>query len=552
MQDIVESPIAGPSTTHADQIVHKRARNLNADKSNTSTAAVNMSDDEHNNGGNGNGNGEPQPPRVTPATNRRAVFERAIRQQLLACTDDYVEGVNRVQLNQDIAKSQRNWDKFELEHMAVVSDELPAEVAQNVAKYEDADKNYGELMGKLRAKEAEFMQAEEAVRARNVEDANARPVHFTLNTPDMLGNVKETWGKFAGDYAKWQNFRDLFKAGVHENEKLTPIHKFQLLQNALVGEAARVVGKWQITEANYERAWQRLYKTYDDDYLGVQTILNRLLNFEALEVRTHDALRSLVDVVHECTNQLAAYIDVQGCDAMLLFLVVSKLDSVTFAGWETHRQTLNKEMEQQGAAAKACVVPPLVSLTDHLETQARILMHTQKHGDDQPPTAAHAPTFSQSRESSSSRGGRTEQRTQGWQGDRQRQNAPYAGPSTPKYPPCILCGQNHGLYHCPLFKQKDLASREKVVEENNLCEICLKVHPRNKCGTERKDCSACGLKGVAHNTWLCKTREAETRTSLMSVVGNTPEPLSMRTHLRNQPRWERKRAAIEPQGGQND
>lgn len=540
--------IAEQSTVSSEEIAETDTDTINAgskNTSNTNTAAVtrNMADDEEN-----GGNGDAPPERVTPAMNRRRVFERAILSHLLACTDEYIANETRVQLNQDITKLQRNWDKFELEHLQVVGEELPVESAYNAKVYIEADGNYCDLMGRLRAKEADFVQAEEAIRVRNVDDANARPVHLTINTPDMLGSIKEVWGKFTGDFAKWRNFRDLFKTGVHMNDKIPTVQKYQLLINALKGDAQRVIGTWMVTEENYLPAWNRLCKTYDDDYLAVQTIVDRLLKFKKLNERTHSELRSLVDLVHECTNQLAGYIDVSGCDAMFLFLAVSKLDGETFGHWETHRQTLNREVEQQGAGAKACVVPPLIKLTDFLETQCRIVMHLQNRDDNAVVTPQLPKNQTSSRESSASRSSRHEWNAPNRQSDRPGKNA---GQYTQKYPPCLLCKQNHGLYHCPSFKHMDFAARLKVKEDNNLCEICLKQHAVGRCPRERKDCEACRIRGLAHNTWLCKTREAENRTTLMSTIGNSPEPLSLSTHLTHQPRFDRKRMA-EQQGGRSE
>lgn len=483
---------------------------VKATQSDTSTAAV-MAED------NGDGGGDGHVPRVTPAMNRRRVFDTAIRRQLLACTDEFIANSNLVQLAQEISKLQRNWDKFEYEHLAVVGEEVAGEAEQNAEIYSDAENNQSELMGQLRAREAECMKAEGVV----PNQAENRPLHLTIDTPDILGNIKETWGKFSGDFSKWQDFRGLFEAGVHENDKITAVHKFQLLKNALKGEAASTVGSWQITETNYARAWKRLCEKYDDDYLAVQTITNRLLQFKRnKDEPVHAFLRRLADTVHECTNQLAVYMKADGSDTLFLFIVVSKLDDTTFERWEAHRQTLKETNDEQGAQAKACAIPALEKLTEFLETQARIRAHVQSRDD------ADENKKTQSRESSSNRGGQSD-RNANRPNERSKKD-PQAGQAEPNYPPCILCGQNHGLYNCLRFRQMSLAEREKVKNENDLCEVCLKQHGRGECRHVRKDCPKCRISGLAHNTWLCKTREAEQRTALMSVVGNSPQ-LSMRT-----------------------
>lgn len=551
---------------------------------NTETAAVvpNMSD---------HGDGDDQP-RVTPATQRRDVYTRLIRQQVEAGTDDRIAALNRVQLKQEIDKLQHNWNRFEVEHMGVVGEQVPAEIGLNDDVLAGTDRIFSALMGKLREKEGAFIDAEKAAQQQNV--------HVTITSPDMLGNVNKVWGKFSGDYKKWANFKELFLTGVHNNKAIVPVNKFNFLQEALVGEAQRVVGQWQITPENYQKAWKRLCETYDDDYLAAQTIFDQLLETDKLEEQTHSGLRALVDAVHECINQLDTYTSVEAGEGILVLLIASKLDYETYKAWQLHRQNAQK-MEAQaaltaqaaqppemaesagavgGVPAKPSVIPKLSMLTDYLESVLRVLVHAQgRKAEDMDIDRSD----SRSRESSSSRGARGGRNVDSRGGrnpetrnermpeahtSRQDQGRPgrYEGNSAGRnfrfanerprqaqqgvYPPCILCKRDHALYHCPMFTRAPLEDRRKIRDENGLCEICLKSHGRGECKKERKDCGECNKQGTAHNSWLCETREAKYRTSLLSVIGNKPEPLSMGPPPRHSARWPLKRE--NGNGGRDD
>lgn len=110
---------------------------------------------------------------------------------------------------------------------------------------------YLNLIENLRSKQNEFVQAERRQDAVGRADNRAK-FQVSIDTADILGNIKETWGTFSGEYAKWQDFRDIFKAGVHENGRIPPTHKFQLLKRALKGDALRVIGAMLTTENSYQ------------------------------------------------------------------------------------------------------------------------------------------------------------------------------------------------------------------------------------------------------------------------------------------------------------
>lgn len=506
------------------------------ESSNTETAAViaEMSDAESENGA---GNAGQQ---QNPAMMRRQFFERNIRRQIDASPDDQIAGMTRVAVDDAIKKLADTFDKFELQHLSLVADLPQAQGQIEYNNYIEVDEIYSALMTKLRARQHEIMQAEEAERRQNAVGVHDnRPVQVTIESADPLANIREIWGQFHGDYSKWQDFRDLFKSGVHENERILPANKFKLLKRALKGAALRVVGSMLTTEANYHKAWEHLCKTYNDDYLAAQTVTKRLLAIEQLKSSSYIGLRSLCDTVHECTNQLASYFDIKGWDPLLVFIVVDRLDSETFGMWESKRLDFMREADEEAAGDVAaemfipCTVPPLKKLMDFLDQRVRIEMHKQSRSEVESSSASRSRDSSRdSRREINRNAGREQSQNRGAHGERNA--APDFAEPRPRggnqiYPPCIIqdCRRNHGLYRCPFYMRMAFTEKESFVRDHNLCVVCLKEHGAGECRQDRKDCDRCGVHGLAHNSTLCKTREADRRTTLMSVVGNNPAPLSM-------------------------
>jgi len=68
--------------------------------------------------------------------------------------------------------------------------------------------------------------------------------------------------KFDGNILKWQEFWDSFTAGIHENESLKPIDKFNYLKAQLVGEARDALSGLELTNANYDIAVKMLEERF--------------------------------------------------------------------------------------------------------------------------------------------------------------------------------------------------------------------------------------------------------------------------------------------------
>lgn len=70
--------------------------------------------------------------------------------------------------------------------------------------------------------------------------------------------------KFNGSFKGWLEFRDMFTSLIHSQTRLQPVHKFRYLLSYLEGDAARLLGNLEVSDANYEVAWKLLCDRYNN------------------------------------------------------------------------------------------------------------------------------------------------------------------------------------------------------------------------------------------------------------------------------------------------
>ncbi|KAF9413311.1 hypothetical protein HW555_008427, partial [Spodoptera exigua] len=167
------------------------------------------------------------------------------------------------------------------------------------------------------------------------------------------------------------------------------------------------------------------------------------------------ALRQLIDTVSKNLRALDSLDEkTQFWDTLIIYLVASKLDSVTLRHWEVYKNTLNAK-------------PVLQNLKTYLKDRADLLQtleekHKQNHVD----IKSNKPAQNQT--------------------------------STSRSPSCPLCKAQHYLFSCPDFKQMTVEKRIERVSKMNVCSNCL--YP----GHEKKTCrgGTCKYCSLKHNTLL--------------------------------------------------
>lgn len=480
------------------------------------------------------------------ALQRRNQFEKNITRLRDACPDDQIQTMDRTKTEDSIAKLQRNFDNFEREHLQLVGEAKTAnEITPLDEKYDEIDDMCTTLRLKLTARQHEINRAEaQAQRPTQTDDTTKQTIEVNLKSANLMSNITDTWGPFHGDYDKWPDFREKFKANVHVNDVLTPVQKCQLLIKACKGAAFATIGGKTLaaTEANYVRAWKRLHEVYTDDYLAVQQTVKQLLTTTVMQEPNHDQIRRMLDMIHDVEGKLSNFFDVESWHPIIMFTCLFRLDADTYEKWETERQAsafrqqkpnqpqadaMEEDRNDQPLvevdenAVQKPNIPSLEKFKQFLETQCRVLVHKMGQMN-----SAQNSNQSRSRDSSSNRSKPSQQtgaipKTKPKSNDQQGARQPKR-----KLPPCRLCNEDHGMFKCDIFKSMPFDDRVELVRKHHLCEVCYHVHNPGDCYVTQRPCDKCPGE-IYHNTQLCPTREADRRTStLMSVVGNAPEPIT--------------------------
>ncbi|XP_060552386.1 uncharacterized protein LOC132713726 [Ruditapes philippinarum] len=117
---------------------------------------------------------------------------------------------------------------------------------------------------------------------------------------------------FSGNRLQWTEFWDSFRSAIHENDKLSPIDKFNYLKGKLVGEARSAIAGLTLSNENYDIAIHILRERFGDlqdiidlHYKGIVNILPPKNTTEGLrfffdKIERH--LRSL-EVMNENLDQ---------------------------------------------------------------------------------------------------------------------------------------------------------------------------------------------------------------------------------------------------------
>jgi len=83
--------------------------------------------------------------------------------------------------------------------------------------------------------------------------------------------------------------------------------------------------------------------------------------------------------------------------------------------------------------------------------------------------------------------------------------------------PCIVCKEEHHLFHCPKFKSMKPVERLKLVKDNRLCENCLRSnHVVSNC----RKASVCSVPGCGqkHTKFIhVNDREGGEKTGTVSA-----------------------------------
>lgn len=97
-------------------------------------------------------------------------------------------------------------------------------------------------------------------------DQSVRPENASMRG-DPLDHVRLPQIKlqtFGGNMDEWLSFRDLYNSLIHWKKDLPEVEKFHYLKGCLQGEPKTLIDSLQITNTNYQIAWDMLLKRYNN------------------------------------------------------------------------------------------------------------------------------------------------------------------------------------------------------------------------------------------------------------------------------------------------
>ncbi|CAL8136776.1 unnamed protein product [Orchesella dallaii] len=265
---------------------------------------------------------------------------------------------------------------------------------------------------------------------------------------------------FSGSFDTWTSFKDLFTSTIDLNRELSEAQKLQYLKAAVKDEPAALIRSLQVTNANYQQAWDTLNQRYDNKKEIINSLLMRLFESTPLNHESAVDLQKLSDNTNECVRALK----VQGCpvehwDNILVYFTVKKLDSKTRREWA---------VRLTGTA-----LPTFLELNTFLDNHIRGLLAS----------------------------GVSSQPQQ--QGKQKRQVSSHHSSSSQEQQPCGACKEHHALYKCQQFLTKSPKERSELVKLNRLCFNCLRKDHRIFNCTSKATCRKCNRK---HHTLLHEER----------------------------------------------
>lgn len=401
-----------------------------------------------------------------------------------------------------IERLEEAWSCFNQSHNELLTTLSDSEATDLESELIEIEALYLKVKSALRRRIELWRHAE---REQAEQQPQAQPqIAVQVQMPVRQQDIKNTWGEFDGSLTKWQGFHDRFVAAIHENSDVTPAFKFSYLKKSLTGKAARTMGEWQLTDDNYQEAWERLHQLYNRKYLICRELLRQFIRLPVLQCSPNsDELQKMSNVTHETLRQLRAQgIQIEHWDMIIVHMLHERLDAETGKQWELQRKSetpTTQEMlafldKQAGAASNegGARARTASASSDRTAKPERF----NRFGSER--ASKHSTGYNQTTSSNS---------TPNKKGVKTEPNA------TARRHECEICKGDHQLYSCEDFKALNLRSRKEFVLSRGLCENCLKRGHRID-GCFQGPCPRCPSR-PKHNSLLCPTRDVNQTATVM-------------------------------------
>ncbi|CAB0040511.1 unnamed protein product [Trichogramma brassicae] len=323
------------------------------------------------------------------------------------------------------------WDKFMDRHDELIpfEQELKAEKYFAEDYYTLIELKYAKVKAAIKQIIASFPENQqqqlprEAGRGTGIFDQSAALPKLSLPT-------------FSGQQDEWESFKQRFCSLVRDNQAIPKVAKLQHLLNAVKGPAAMRLKGIEITDANFDVAWDKLARRYDNRRIRLFNALEHIIQLPTVKTRTAEGLTDLINRSEEAVRSLRELqCPVDHYDHWIVHCVVRKLDTNSRETWEISRE-------------ESAAIPTYNDLLSFLERRIQSL--------------------EQIAESSDSRA----------------------------VPVCDLCQAGHWLHRCHKFIAMTQQQRFDVCKNKRLCLNCLhRSHVVDRCPSQSR-CLVC--KGKHH------------------------------------------------------
>lgn len=273
---------------------------------------------------------------------------------------------------------------------------------------------------------------------------------------------------FNGEIRIWSTFSDLFTNLIHNNELLNNAQKMQYLKTNISGEPAKIVSHLQISDENYETAWELLQNRYNNKRMIVNAHLETLFAQPTIYNESSKLIKALHDTTRECIHNLK---DAK-IDTIILHILVKKLDKDSHRLYE---QSIKNPRELQS-------LEDFFTFLEHRFQTLEAITKEKPNGNN----------------------------------NSSKNNVKSFNASTSSK--CNICKGEHKTFKCKKYWDMTVEERSNEVRNQNLCRNCLSsAHTTINCKTERR-CSTC--KGLHHSS-LHYNKEAVKKSNITTHVSTT-------------------------------
>ncbi|XP_030751386.1 uncharacterized protein LOC115878916 [Sitophilus oryzae] len=165
---------------------------------------------------------------------------------------------------------------------------------------------------------------------------------------------------FNGTYENWLPFYEGFKALVLDNPSLNNIQRFYYLLSALKNDSIQVVQSLEISDHNFDIAWQLLKDRYENKRVIVQNHIKGIFELPVMSKENHGILRKIIDGFSKHQRALKSLGQpISTWDTLLIYILSNKLDNHTRREWE--------------ASLKSDQLPDITIFLDFLKNKAQLL-----------------------------------------------------------------------------------------------------------------------------------------------------------------------------------